>query len=98
MDGELLVPVKEAMNLLGAEMSWDQATKTLTLKRNQHTLSVTVGNLEATADGQHMQLKAAPYLDEGLSLIPISEVAAYLGWTVEQHKEGQTTAIDLTCP
>lgn len=95
MNGELFVPVKEAVKVLGSEMTWDQTAKVLTLKRDQHIFAATVGDLGAIADGQHVQLKAAPHLNEGMLFIPIRETATYLGWIAEQCKDGQVTEIDL---
>lgn len=89
---ELLVPVKQAAAALGAELAWDQATKTMTLSANGHKLRMTVGSLQARTDGADVQADNAPKLVGGTALIPFGFAAEQLGYStsVEPSDAGMT--------
>jgi len=79
-EGELMVPVKEAIAVLGAELGWDQATKTLTLRRAERELSLVVGEESALLGGAEVPLAHPAKLERGVTYVPLAFVAEALGW------------------
>jgi hypothetical protein len=90
-DGELLVPVKEALPLLGATLGWDQATKTLTLERNSRKLQMEIGGRQATVDGRSEPLADPAEIFKGSTLIPLHDAADKLG--VKVHVEAPSERV-----
>ncbi|MBB6735047.1 copper amine oxidase N-terminal domain-containing protein [Cohnella zeiphila] len=93
---ELLVPVKQAAAALGADLGWDQATKTVTLSVNGRKLKMTVGSTEAQASGSAVTSANAPQLVGGTALIPFGFAAGQLGFNVAvDHSNGQMTVLTV---
>lgn len=83
---ELSVPAKEAARAIGAELGWDQRTRTLTLSRGGQTLKMRAGRTDAEADGRAVDLPYAPVLTGGTAMIPLRAVCEYLGLHVETER------------
>jgi len=94
---DLLVPVKQLVSELGAELTWDQATKTAVLKRGDRELRLTMGSTDAVSSGQTVKLEYAPRLIGGTSLVPLGFVAGELGYKTELSQlEDGTTQLSIT--
>ena len=79
-EGELMVPVKEAIDVLGASLDWDQATKTLTLKRGEDKLSMAVASDKGLLNGEEIAIPNPAKLERGTTYVPLAFVAEALGW------------------
>ncbi|PZD95467.1 hypothetical protein DNH61_13105 [Paenibacillus sambharensis] len=80
--GELLVPAKQAAELLGAALGWSPEDKKLILKGGGHELQFTVGSNAAVLDGSAEPLQVPAGITSGTMMIPLRYAAAALGWTV----------------
>lgn len=79
----------------GFNVAWDQASQTVTLKDNKHTVTQKVGDSFATADGNQVDLGAAAYKDsKGNVLVPVRFISKALGGTAIQDKA--TNTINVT--
>ncbi|WP_158629930.1 copper amine oxidase N-terminal domain-containing protein [Cohnella sp. AR92] len=93
---ELLVPVKQAAAALGAELSWDQPTKTVSLRKDGHEVRMIVDAMVATVDGSKVDMAYAPKLVGGTALVPVSFVFKQMGWNVDvAQPDAKTTVIAI---
>ncbi|THF79921.1 stalk domain-containing protein [Cohnella fermenti] len=95
---ELLVPVKQLAGALGAELSWDQPTKTVALRKDGRELRLIVDSAVATVDGTgKVDMAYAPKLVGGTALAPVGFVFEQMGWKVDvSATDDQTTLIAIT--
>ncbi|MFB9325860.1 copper amine oxidase N-terminal domain-containing protein [Paenibacillus aurantiacus] len=88
---ELLVPGKEAASVLGAEMTYDAATKTLTIVRGDRNLIITAGQKEATLNGASIAVATPVEIVGGRSMVPLVFLAETLGWKAETTETNAMT-------
>ena len=101
-DGKTLIPMRFAGEKLGATVKWDQATKTVTLKRGSTTLTLKIGSSTmtkaVTSGGKttktSIKLAAPAQLIGGKTLVPIRAVANGFGFDVRYDN---ATKIIVVC-
>ena len=71
-DGRTLVPIRFITEGLGADVLWDEETQTVTIKLDEHVISLTIGEL-----GDGMDVPAR--LFDGRTMVPLRFVAERLG-------------------
>ena len=81
--GTTFVPFRALFERLGMEVSWDAATKTVTGRGGGKTLTLRVGEAEATVDGAAKPLLAAPAIVAGRTFVPLRFVSETAGAKVE---------------
>ncbi|MBU5445289.1 copper amine oxidase N-terminal domain-containing protein [Paenibacillus sp. MSJ-34] len=91
-DGEAIVPLKEAVALLGASFEWDAAAKKAVIKRGERRAEVIVGRSNAQVDGADVVMAHSPAIVNGRTMIPLQFVAKALGGTAERVG---TSAVDF---
>ena len=64
---------------IGAEVSYDDATRQITVSNGENTIEFTVGNTIYTVNGEEKILDAAPEISEGRTLIPLRALVEALG-------------------
>lgn len=83
-NGVTMVPMRPIFEALGATITWDSATSTVSATRGTTTVSLSVGKSEALKNGQRVALEQAPVIQDGTLLVPLRFVAeafdARLGW------------------
>ncbi|MDR1638791.1 MAG: copper amine oxidase N-terminal domain-containing protein [Clostridiales bacterium] len=80
-----LVPIRLISENLGAQVGWDDKTRTVTIKDGDHTLSLVIGSLSPTLDGKEIKIDAAPKIIGGYTYVPLRFIAESLecevGWS-----------------
>lgn len=71
----VLVPMRKIFELLGAEVSWDDATRTAVSTRFGKTVTVTVGKAQMYVDGEEKELDVAARIVDNRTLIPLRAVS-----------------------
>lgn len=78
-----MVPLAAAMEHLGAEVSYDQATHTAVVSMDGFSFSHAIGtNVLDLPDGSTFTMDTASYVKEGRTMVPIAFFAQYLGYEV----------------
>lgn len=94
-----MIPLRAAVEALGAEVAWDQATRTASVSKNGITVQVTIGSQELTIinNGQTsyetMDTVAVLNTEEGRTYVPIRYVAEALGAYVDYADAFRTVGI-----
>ncbi|MOA61370.1 hypothetical protein D3C78_1864940 [compost metagenome] len=70
-NGELLVPLKELFEKLGAKIIWDQATKTATIVKLKTTAKITLGTKEVYLNDDLIELSSKVESINGRIMVPM---------------------------
>ena len=91
--GTTLVPMRAFFEALGAEVGWDNATRTATAKRGDITVALPIGSTTAYVNGEPKTLAVPAQLINGHTFIPLRFVSESLGDKVEYIPETRTIKI-----
>ncbi len=89
----ILVPVRGVFEKLGATLTWNAASQTVTAIRGTSKTVVTVGKKDAMVDGQVADVGTPPIVAEGRVMVPLRFLAQALGAKVEWQGADRTVAI-----
>ena len=92
-NGRTFIPVRAAFEALGAEVTWDQADKSVTAVKGDTTVVMALDSTKAevTKDGQKQELTmdVAPYSKGGRTYVPVRFAAEVfscaVGWDGDEH-------------
>lgn len=89
-----LVPVRAIAEKLGAEVLWDDATRTATVKKDGNIVTMTIDNKIITKNGIDIEIDQPPVIRGSRTLIPARALAENLDCLVEWNPE--TYRVDVT--
>ncbi|MCD7777414.1 MAG: copper amine oxidase N-terminal domain-containing protein [Clostridiales bacterium] len=93
IDGRTMVPVRAIFETVGAEVSWDGETKTVTGVKGDTTVIMTVDSRIEEINGEETEMDVAPVIIDGRTLAPARYVAEAFGCTVEWNGTTKTVSI-----
>lgn len=88
-----LVPMRAIFEAMGATVDWNEATKTITAKKDESIITMQIGNTNMTVSGQTITLDVPPKEVNGRTLVPVRAVAEGLKAGVDWDEETQTVYI-----
>lgn len=84
IDGTTFVPVRFVTEMLGIHNNWDAAAPDkVTLTSEDMKIELTLGSAEVIVNGEVQTLVAAPFAEEGRTLVPIRFISETLGYAVD---------------
>ncbi len=89
-----LVGFRAILEALGAEVSWDEATQTVTAVGNGVTITLTINSTKADVNGKTYELLAAPEIINDSTLVPVRFLSEQLGMTVNWDDATETVTIN----
>lgn len=92
-DGRTLVPLRAIFTELGADIQWDDATKTVTATKGENVIIMQIGNAAYTVNGEQKTLDVPAQLINDRTLIPVRAVAESFNCTVNWQDETKTVEI-----
>lgn len=93
-EGRTLVPVRALTEALGAQLSWDPVSRTVTVKAGDKEILLTIDSKTAVVNGTAVELDAAAAILEGRTVLPLRFVAEALGLNVQWEAETQTIVVN----
>lgn len=82
-DGRTLIPVRALTAAMGAQVSWDSSTQTVTVTTtNGTTIQMTIGSNQMLVNGQSVTLDVPPFITNGRSVVPLRAIAQAIGMNV----------------
>lgn len=87
------VPMRYLGDILGAEVVWDDAARTVTLTRGATTVVFTIGSTSYTVNGEAKTADVAPEIVNDRTMLPARFVAEAFGATVGWDPATQTVVI-----
>ncbi len=93
VNGRMLVPLRQVFEKMGAEVVWEDATKTATCNLNGTSVKVTLNTSIAEINGESFTLDANPTVINNRILVPVRFIAEGLGATVTWRENTKTAEI-----
>ena len=81
IDGRTLVPVRGVFEMLGFTPTWDGATRTATLTRDDYVVVLTIGSADFTTNGVTHTLDVPAQIIGNRTLLPLRAVLESVGYT-----------------
>ena len=92
-NGRTLVPMRGIFENLGAQIAWDDATKTVTGTKGNISVVLTIGNTNAKVNGKDVTLDVPAKILEGRTLVPVRFISESLGCKVDWDADTKTVII-----
>jgi hypothetical protein len=87
--GTILIPLRSMFEQMGATVSYDAGSKTVTVSKPGAEVKVTVGKPEVVINGESRPLDVPPIIYQGNVLVPVRVISegmgAYVQWVPDQH-------------
>ena len=89
-----MVPLRAIFEALGAEVAWDDATKTVTAKKGDVTIKMTIGADSFAKNDEKIALDSPATIVDSRTLVPVRAIAESFGSTVGWIAESKTVTIE----
>ena len=93
-NGRTQVPVRFVSEALGAEVSWEGSTKTVTISQRDKEIKIVIGKKDYTINGEKSLMDTEALLKEDRTFVPIRFVSEGLGARVDWDPAVRTVYID----
>ena len=90
----LLVPMRFMFEQMGAEVDWNQQTKTATAALAGNAVTFSIDSLNATVNKAPQQMEVPARLVNDTTMIPLRFLSENLGYTVTWDQEAQAAFIE----
>lgn len=91
--GTTLVPLRGIFESLGAEVKWDQATKTIDASKNGTKVWLKLGSKATKVNGKTVNIAVSAQAVNGTTLVPLRFISEALGAKVEWNQNSKTIKI-----
>ena len=88
-----MLPVRFVAENLGATVGWDDATKTVTIKRDSTIIEIVIGSKIAKVDGKNIALDSPAFIENSRTYLPVRVVAENLGAEVSWDDATKTATL-----
>lgn len=96
VEGRTLVPLRKIFEALGAEVEWNDTTKTVTAKKNEREIELTIGKAEMRVNDKTIALDTAAMIVNDRTLVPVRAVSEGMGASVDWDDATKTVLISQT--
>ena len=93
INDRVMVPLRGIFEALGATVSWDDQTQTVTAIKSGTTIQLTIGSAVAYKNGNPIQLDVPPQIVNDRTMVPVRFVSEALGCKVDWIDSPQTVNI-----
>lgn len=87
LNSRTLVPIRKIVESMGGTVGWDAATRTVTCKRGNSTVSMVIGSKTVKCDGKTMQMDVSPEIINGRTMIPVRFLVETLNCKVQWYPQ-----------
>lgn len=88
-----MVPLRAIFESLGASVSWDEATQTITAVRDTTKIILTINGLTMTVNDKSVALEPPACVIEGAAMVPVRAIAEAFGTEVNWDAASKTVLI-----
>ena len=93
VDGRTMVPIRAVAEVLGGEVSWDAAARTVTVTKDSDVISLTIDSNLAEVNSQSVERDTTPVIVNERTLLPLRFVSENLGAEVVWNAENRQITI-----
>lgn len=94
--GTTMVPMRAIFESLGADVKWNQATKTITATKGNDKLVLKIGAKYLTINGNKIPFDVPAKVVDNSTLVPLRVVSESFDGVVSYGKTGKATTISIT--
>ncbi len=92
-NGSSTVPVRGVFQSMGADVQWEPSAQKITIKKNELSASLQVNNKKAYVNGNEKTLEFAPFVQNGITYLPLRFISEAIGAEVKWEQSSQTAYI-----
>ena len=93
VNGRTMIPVRCLAEQMGAEVSYDSTLKAARIVRAGVEIIMPIGSKTCTVNGKPFQMDAAPYIENGRTMIPARYVSELFSQSIQWVSETRTAAV-----
>jgi len=93
LEGRVLIPARAMFEALGAQIGWEENTRTVTAMTSEKNVAMQIDNPRMSVNGLTTELDVAPRILINRTLVPARAISESLGATVEWDEERQTVVV-----
>ena len=94
VNNSVLVPLRTLAETLGLEITWDDPSDTVVVKKDNFYVELVSGSNKAKTPGGVKTLSAAPVIINGRTMVPLEFIAEQFGLVVRWNQEYQRIVIN----
>jgi len=102
INGRVMVPLRGVFEKMGAHVDWDPASETVTAFKEGSRVKITIGQLDASVNGQSLRLDVPAKLMDGVTMVPLrfitEALGGYVGWDQVGREVDITSSRDYHIP
>lgn len=95
-NGKTVGPVREFLEAIGAQVTWNSKKQTITAKKGNMTVILTAHSHQATVNGKSYRLKVPVQLTDGKAFAPLRFLAESFQAQVQWNNQTKTASITLS--
>ncbi|MDF3001205.1 MAG: hypothetical protein K0Q48_1324 [Bacillota bacterium] len=92
-NNRMMLPMRKPLETIGAEVTYNAATKTVTALKGGVTVQVTIGESSLLVDGQTIPMDTTAVISDGRTYIPLRAVFTAFGYDIQWHAVSNTAYI-----
>ncbi|GGG14209.1 stalk domain-containing protein [Paenibacillus abyssi] len=93
INGVTMVPMRDIFEALGADVTWNASTRTITAQTDKEHIQLRLDHTEGIVNGTKKSLQTEPVVINGKTMVPLRFVSESLGADVKWIKELKTIRI-----
>ncbi len=90
-----MVPLRAIFEAIGADVQWDDATRTITAIKDGTTITMQIDNPAMIVNGTEISLDAPPQIKNDRTLVPVRAISESFGCDVEWNNATRTVIITV---
>lgn len=98
IDGRTMVPLRSIFEALGAEVNWDESTKTITATIANTKIKLTIDNSTAYFNDKSVSIDVAPTIINGRTMVPLRFIGESFGADITWNNSTSTVSINYSTP
>jgi hypothetical protein len=95
LSGRLLVPIRPIAEAMGAKISWEPSSQTISLTSGDTSILMTIGETFANVNGIHKQMDVPTQSIDGYTLVPLRFIGEAFGADVTWSNSTRTAFINI---
>ncbi|MBP1760990.1 MAG: extracellular solute-binding protein family 3 [Firmicutes bacterium] len=92
-NNRVMVPVRELVSALGADVSWNEGQRSVTIKQGELHITMSIGESHAVVNGNDVQMEALPVIVNGRTMVPVRFLAEGLQVPVSWDSETRVVSV-----
>lgn len=93
--GRTMVPLRRILEMLGCQVTWEDPTQSVIVKRYQDTLRFQIGSSQVTVNGRNYQMDVPLTLTQNNSFVSVRFLTEFFGGVVTWDAKQKTVGLNL---